>query len=325
MGLCSAIRWLALALVVSACARPVVPQVIRPAAGDGQPRIVVVKSDTNRAFDAAIKGFASQTAGALSVYTLDPEADAEAVARAIRASSPGLVFTLGSRATLFARERLAPVPVLFAMVVNHGRLGLAGSPNVMGIALETPPAIEMAQFKMVLPGLRRVLAFYAPKESGHFVQKGREELAAMGIELVAAPVEDAEDVKEALATHGGAVDAVWLLNDPVVMNQEVFAFLREETLRLRRPFLASLSNRFAHAGALMAVSVDFTSLGAQAAVLARMLFEQGRTPAAIGVRPPIGATLTVNLGVAARIGLTVPPEVLPFINEVILEDRADSP
>ena len=78
----------------------------------------------------------------------------------IRGLAPDLLFVLGTRATLLARDRFRDVPILFAMVVNYRRLGLADHENVMGVALEIPPLTEFTQFKLIAPGLKRVLAFY---------------------------------------------------------------------------------------------------------------------------------------------------------------------
>jgi putative ABC transport system substrate-binding protein len=187
----------------------------------------------------------------------------------------------------------------------------------MGIAMESSTTSEFSQFRMILPELRRVLAFYVASESQSLVDAARAELEPLGLELLAVEVADASGVEAAFQQHAGGADAVWLLNDPLLMTRDTFAVLRAQSRRAKLPFVASLSDQFTRDGALMSVSTDLAGLGTQAAAMARMHLEQGRSASELGVQPPMSTHLVVNLGVARTIGIELAGDVLPFVDEVI--------
>lgn len=149
------------------------------------------------------------------------------------------------------------------MVVNHRRLGLQGRSKLMGVALEPSAAAEFAQFKMVLPAMRRVVTFYAPDESATRVRDAQAESKKLGIELIAVPVSSARDVQDLYDENTREADAVWLLSDPVVMNPDTFEFMTKRGVQRRIPMLASFSETFAREGALVAVSADLTAFGSE--------------------------------------------------------------
>jgi putative ABC transport system substrate-binding protein len=309
--------WLGGALALTACARPAipVPDIARPAAASG-PRIVVIKSDDNPIFHVPVRSFVDASQAGVAVFTGVLGTDDESLLAAVRKQRPDLLFVLGTKATLFAVENFQDTPVLFALVVNYKRHGLDRHPNVMGIALEIPPANEFAQFKMVAPGMRRVLTFYVERESAGLVARAQTELHDLGIDLVAVAVTSAADVEARYDEHAKGVDGIYFLNDPVVMNRRTFEFLRDRSRRDRLPFFSSLSDQFARAGAVMSISTDLNALGPQAASMVSLLLEQRQKVPDIGIQPPISSNLVVNLGAAEAIGMEIPAEVMPFLSTV---------
>ncbi|MCC6810435.1 MAG: hypothetical protein IT381_23590 [Deltaproteobacteria bacterium] len=282
------------------------------------PRIVVLRSSNQPIFDAPLRSFLKETTGDLWVLPSVADRDPELIGEVTRSLNPALVVAFGSAAAMIARDHIKTAPVLFVMVLNYRRAGLAGLDGVAGIALETPPAVEFAQFKMVLPSLRRVVCFYHAPSSQELVDRSVEALAKLQVELVPVAIDTPDAIASAYAGAVSAGTAVWYLNDPVLINAKTFAWLRDRTLADKIPLLASLSDDFAAKGALMSVSVDFTSLGAQAALAARRMLVQREPTKAIGVQDPIGATLSLNLDVARQIGIDVPAEIIPFITKLIV-------
>lgn len=305
----------------------VAPRVITPVArghADQPPVVVILTSSNNRLYEAPVTSFQSQLEGEATVYA-ETVAEPRGLAEAVQAVKPTLIFALGTQAAIFARQKLPDVPLLFAMVVNHRRLKELQAPQVMGVALEVPPASEFTQFKLALPGMNRVLVLHASENTSDVVAGATEAARSLGITLVAAPVRDLAELKTQYDRYSKQVDAVWLLNDPVVMNPAAFAWLREASYRDRVALISSLSEKFARAGALMSVSVDLSSLGFQASAMATGVLKRQQTLSEIGVQPPIGARLVLNMVVAQKLGLQVPEEVLPFISEVIVSEGPTTP
>ena len=301
---------------------PLQPQSVRPAPAPGAAHIVILKSNDNPLFDLAIRTFTQQSTAEITVFSAADRTCVEPLIDAMRARQPDLLFVLGTPAALLAKQYFTDTPVLFALVVNFERHHLMELPNFMGIALEAPPATEFAQFKMIAPNVKRGLAFYSPTESRVLVERARTDLQSMGVELDATAVESPEQLQEKYATLVPSVDAVWLLNDPAIMNARTFAFLRAQTQAAHLPFFASLSDRFAEGGALASVSQDFAALGSQAVAMSRRFLEQGVAPSTLGVQAPIGGYLAVNLDVARQIGLEIADDIMPYINRLIESDTS---
>jgi ABC-type uncharacterized transport system substrate-binding protein len=297
-----------------------------PAAGLVAPtdggNIVLLKSQDNGLLNLAQASFTAKMPG-VTVLVGPTGTDPAALLDKIRASRPRLLVTLGLPATLFARKELPEVPQLFAMVLNQSRHDLGGADNVMGIAMEVAPQSEFTHFKIVLgDSLHRVLTFYGTSSDKEAVDAERmaamaKELSKANVSLLAVPVRTVEDITQGYKQHARDVNAVWLMNDPLVMGH--FGALSKIARQDHVPIVTSLSDWFAHQGALMSVSVDVPSVGEQAAGMARMLLERGMSPKQIGVQPPIGTKVVLNSEIAHEVGLDVPVDVLPYITEMVSE------
>jgi ABC-type uncharacterized transport system substrate-binding protein len=201
--------------------------------------------------------------------------------------------------------------------LNYARHPFEEAPNMTGIAMEPAPLSEFMKFKMVAPAFTRVQVYYTEGMSEALVNQAKQELGDIGVTVQPVPVGRDADVQASFRANAHDVDAVWLVNDPRVM--QAFDGLRDAARGAKIPLVTSLSDSFARNGALMSASVDVSSLGDQAANLARMILERGVTPQQIGVQRPNGLRLVVNSDVAKTLGIDISLDVLPFINEVVAD------
>lgn len=307
---------------VFACATPplVPPRPVHEVSG--APKVVVVRSGSLPVFDEPVTTFSAQMQGTATLYDLTLEDSPEVIIEQLRDLSPSLVVTLGRKATQLVYEQLPEQPLLFTMVLNYERINLDRTRPVMGIALELPAYNEFAQFKMVAPQVKTVLVFNTTQGSVNLVSKAKERLGALGINLRDVAVRERGDVERTFAKEIKNVDAVWLVNDPLVMSKETFTFLRDRSIQHQKPLFCSLSHQFAQDGALASVSVDFSALGAQAAAMAIQHIVSGMSIRELGVQTPIGTRLVLNLETANKIGLQVPDDVMPFVSDVIMTKTA---
>lgn len=314
----SANRWsvaLILALTLAGCSPAVLPSLIRPGRAPGAPTTVIVLSARNTVLTTTMDAFLDAFDGGVIVFDLEGNSPSNLVDK-VESIKPTLIFALGAPAALLMRDKLPTVPTMFANVLNYKQHRFQDRPNIFGIAAEPSLLKEFMQFKMISPDTRRVLTFYARGQSEAAVQEARAALPALGIELVAVPVSTTAEIITAYENRAKGVDGIWLMNDPAVVTRPTFMYLKDQAVKDKLPFFTSFSGAFARAGALMSASVDLKALGSQAAAMAGM-FLKGKTPAQIGVKGPIGGRLVVNLTVAERIGLQIPADVRPFINEIV--------
>jgi putative ABC transport system substrate-binding protein len=314
---------LAVSLLGTACTPAVLtPVFTRPTSTAHADVVVVLKSDDNPLFEQLLESFYARSDATVRVYSNVSSNIAGRMNETLRRDGPNLVLCLGPDAAAYAQANVHESPVLFALVPPAQELGLRESPNFMGVSVTPRPELEFSQFKMVLPRLHRVVVFFDPLNSQALINQAQGALKGLGIELLSVPVKSLAEIQTAFATASHDVDAVWLLADPIVINRPTFEFLRDATLTGHVPLLTSLSEGFSEAGALMSVSVDINSVGSQVALLAHKVLHQGQRAGQIGVQPPFGVSLAVNLDTAAQIGVPLTAELLGTVNRIYTSDSA---
>lgn len=287
-------------------------------------RIVILKSSDNPIFDPVVETYLAQIDHPVTIVTMNDEASDRAVAAALEDYAPSLFLTLGTRAALLVRDRFQGVPMVFAMVPAWKAHRLDERSDVAGITMESLASFDFMQFKLAIPDLTRVLVFYNPAFSGGFVKATRQEVADYGIDLAIIPVAGAAEIAQAYREYDKDFDAVWLHSDPTVIQKSAFETLKKLVEKDDKVIISSVSDKFAHSGALASVSLDFPGLGSQAALLTHKLLsgEAESFPVDERIQPPIGGFLTVNLETAKKVGLTVPGDAFPYINRIIGERAA---
>ena len=304
-----------LMIVVGCLSQVPTPDYARTSESAHPRRIIVLLSAENRVFDVPLGALIAQSNARVEVFTLTRWGEA-ALRRELLRRNPDLIVTFGAKATWWVAHGAPDHNHLFVMVVNHARLNLQPNPRRMGIAFEPSLAAEFAQFKMVLPHLKRVGVFYSKRESSNLFAQALEEWKGLNVELEGVAVESPTHIEPALPGLMKRVDALWLLSDPLIIEPQTFALLRQACQASGRPLVASLSETFARNGALIAVSPDLTALGAQAASMAAMVLEGRQRPEELGIQAPIGSRSFVNPTVAEKLNLKIPPEIYPFLTLV---------
>ncbi|MEW6221101.1 MAG: ABC transporter substrate binding protein, partial [Thermodesulfobacteriota bacterium] len=125
-----------------------------------------------------------------------------------------------------------------------------------------------------------------------------------------------EDFPHAFRRLGEKMDIFLMAADPLAYSMENVAWLEARCLQDRLLCLAPSRNA-AKLGILLAVDVDSEGIGDQAAALVSRILDHGENPAAIGVVPPLGTRLILNMRTAQRIGLPVQSQLLSVVSEVI--------
>src|SRR5262245_7169138 len=175
---------------------------------------------------------------------------------------PAVLVAMGTLAAQAARETVPELPLVFCMVPDPARLGLAG-PGIGGVAFAVPVKNQLAAFRLVNPRGVRVGVLYTEQATGPLVQDALKSASSVRLALVAKPVATVKDLPTTLRgmlSGGEAVDAVWLPPDPVLMDAESRRFLLAETAKAGKPVYASAGTMVAE-GALVSNGPDFTSIG----------------------------------------------------------------
>lgn len=251
-----------------------------------------------------------------TIRELDMEGDlnkGRAFVQQLKQDPPRLIFTIGDKASFVAKEGFSEVPIIFSMVLNWKKLGLENVKNITGISLDVPPESQFTQLKLIAPQVSQIGVIYSSEASQELIYQAKKISADLGIELVSIQVTSGKNVRKAWKKIENRIDALWMVADPVVITQDNFEFLKEQTLRKKIPFLG-YSESFVKAGALLAVSPDYETIGSQAASLTLQILEDRQKPGDIQITEPIGTVIALNKSTAKKLGLSLNDSILSFID-----------
>ena len=238
----------------------------------------------------------------------------------IRRAKPDLVLAVGTTAALAAKDGLKDIPIVLCMVLNPVSSGLVAnmkSPggNITGASLDIPLQTQFKYIKMLVPDLKSIGVLYNPEETGELVKEAEKTAVAMKISLIAKAISSEREVPDALKNVLNNVDVLWSVADGTVFGLQSTQYILLTTLKTGVPFIG-LSSAFVKAGALMALSCDYTDIGIQAAETAKRILD-GENPKDIPIAVPRKVLLCINLRIAKHIGLNIPTSIIELADEVI--------
>lgn len=172
----------------------------------------------------------------------------------------------------------------------------------------------MGALKEIQPRMRRLAVCWMLEGFATY----REQLAGaaetLGVELVGSSLGSVDELPDRLrALMGKQVDALWLPPDPLLINAQSFAILREFSRANDVPLYAPTAG-FVAEGAVASVAVSFVQVGQKAAALVEQLLAGETLPQNVY---PEECEISLNLEAAADSGLRVPEAVIARATQVM--------
>src|SRR5688572_26510947 len=99
-----------------------------------------------------------------------------------------VLVAVGTLAAQAARAVLPDAPLVFCMVQEPAKIGLAAAPGVTGVAFALPVKNQIAAFRAVNPRANRIGVVFNPDNSGRQVEEATKAADLLRIALVARPV-----------------------------------------------------------------------------------------------------------------------------------------
>lgn len=244
----------------------------------------------------------------------------EEMARKLVATSPDLIITLGSPATLAMQRATKEIPIVF-LVGEPVRAGIVKSfshpgGNATGISNQSLDLVakRMELLRAIHPAARSLLVI--PSE-GEFGEMARSEMrvaaAKLSLRLEELPYLIGADPAAFLRVlRSRKPDTIYWSNGLVgELTPEILDHLREA----RIPTVYNIEEAVARGG-LISLGVDIPATFARAvAIAARIL--RGEKPANIPVEQISSQRLAINLKTARAMGIKIPDSVLMSANLVI--------
>jgi putative ABC transport system substrate-binding protein len=221
------------------------------------------------------------------------------VRREVRQVAPDVILVVGE-SSYSKLKGIENVPIVY-MMPPTARAEVRR--NVTAIRMSVSPERQIAAFKGVIRGIRRIGLVYNPANSSEFVREAVTAAAGMGIELLTAEVRRTVEVMPVVRSMEKSIDAFWIIPDETVALPGIVDTLLLFSLESGIPVL-TFSNSHVDRGALMSMSVGFESgeAGRQAGRMVKNVLsgESSNAAYAEGGRASINFRVAKNLGIPVK-------------------------
>jgi len=279
--------------------------------------VVILQTSAYSAYTLATQSIRSALETALPdvhlVAVVLPDQGEEAAAREALSQDCALIVAIGTRAARLARAEARGRPLIYAMVLDPGEIGLPGPGelprgNATGVAMAVAPLSEFGLMRDIMPAIRRVGVLYDPLISGGAVRRAAAAAASAGIRLISQPVRSSAEVLDAARLLAPNVDAVLAVADPTVLTPATTREFILFWLRSRKP-LFGLSEGFVRDGALAALVADPVEVGRSAGEIAVRVL-RGTPISAIPPLPPPRLQTFLNRASSEHLGIKLPEALI---------------
>lgn len=282
--------------------------------------IAVLLSNSEQAYADAAASFEAEVGSAVRVYNLHGDIRKNpSLKKEMFDHEPELILALGAKAAYVAKiwtKERPEVKVVFAMVLNWQKYGLLkGQNNIAGIAAEIAPGTQFVNLIAFVPKVKKIGVIYSGKNSNEIISKARKKAKLLGLELVAVSIDRSGEFRSSYRKIRGQIDAFWVLNDPVTYTLENMAWIAEKCIKDRLICLGQSQN-IVEEGLSFSVSANPGDIGSQAASLTRNILNANQPIKEVGVMPPLGTYILVNLKTTKRIGIQISEVALNMASKV---------
>ena len=232
----------------------------------------------------------------------------------VRNIDPDLVYCIGSRAYLLAEKYISNKNLILTSVISLQRFQL--SENTFGVVNELSTETQLTFFRYFFPEIQRIGVLYSKKFNMEWLKQAKFDGNDIGVEVVGRSVSRSGEVNRALKELLLKVDAIWLTSDPIILAKtESIEDIFTQSDTMMKPILAN-NAMFADYGAVLMISADITTMGRQAAGIAKAILAH-TMPLDERLHQPAGSSITLNMKKIDEYGLTLNIEALDSVNDLI--------
>ena len=233
---------------------------------DNRNKILIVANGKSPAYQQVINSFEkllSNETNNITVHYLSAIKDkTDVISSEINESKPDLIFTLGVASTKIAMQTTSEIPIITTMVVKSHFF--QQSSNVTGVVLAYPLSTQFKWLQKILPDFNNVAILYNPEENLNTIKKAKHVANKIGLEITAIPVDTAKQLPYALKQLAKNIQVLLAIPDRVVTSPKTAKAVLLASFRNRVPMIG-LTENWVKAGALYALSWNYTDIGKQCA------------------------------------------------------------
>lgn len=281
---------------------------------DGQ-TVAVLLSEELSPYQELLKGFSKKCSAKIRQYDMqkDPQKGVQ-ILKTIQENNTDLIFAVGHHAIQLYLDEKPQIPALYSMVLNPWRIGL-DQKKIPGINLNLSVKEQLQAIVQTFPQRKRIAVPYDPKYNDPYLKEISQIATEFKRTILPIPVASERDLPEQFKKYLSQMDLLWLIPDVTVITKGNLDFMLQNSLLNLVP-MVGYNAHFAQKGAVLAFSIDYVEMGAQAAEIANAILS-GTYSSTRYTYPPSKMDLLINLKVALKIGITIPSSVLNQAKEVI--------
>ncbi|NOQ45803.1 MAG: hypothetical protein GQ559_03900 [Desulfobulbaceae bacterium] len=260
----------------------------------------------------------------------EDESQARIFLRNWKVKKVDLIFTIGTKGTLWAIDEIKEIPIVFSAVTDPVATGIADSwqssgRNITGSSNWIEFKNKLKIFKEAIPHLKKLGIIYvadnpvprAETICANDCGPGLE----LGVELKTVTIENAgqiEDAVERLIAHG--VDALWIPIEAMVYKN--MSHVGRITHAARLPVVSSTFEALEELPqgdpvGIVSVTVDYESLGRLCVPAAIEILTTGKDPRDIPIITSDRYYVTINVNAADVIRYQIPPVFMAKSDKVL--------
>ena len=234
-----------------------------------------------------------------------------------------IIFTLGTAATIAAKNATTRIPIVMISAGDPVRAGLVASlakpgGNITGFSIIAPEldAKRLALLHELLPSAERVGVLVNTADPYYEITREKNERAyrSIGVQPIIVEIAGAGDLEKAVSELARRrAQALIVGNDNLLYSNR--DLVMRAALRHGLPTIVS-DKEVLEAGGLLSLAIDDTEQYRSFAYFLDKIL-RGANPADLPVQQPTKFVLSINLKTAKALGLTIPQALLQRADEVI--------
>ncbi len=281
-------------------------------------KIGITQIVSHPSLDAARDGFKKALADANVTATYDEQnaqgdqGTATNIAAKFNSAGLDLVLAIATPTAQASAQAITKTPILFTAVTDPVAAKLVASneapgANVTGTTDMNPVAQQIALVKKLKPTAKTVGIIYSSGEVNSAVQveAAKKAAATEGLTVVEKTVTNTSEVQQAASSL--TVDAIYVPTDNnVVAGIDAVVAVAEKS---KIPLVVGEGDSVKKGG-IITYGIDYSKLGYQTGQMAVKILTQGAKPATMPVESQKDLKTYVNKAAAARMGITIPDDLL---------------
>ncbi len=231
-----------------------------------------------------------------------------------------LILAIATPSVSALKEKTTTIPVLFTAVTDPVASGIipdATNPggNISGSSDLNPVKEQIDLIKQILPESKTIAVMYCSSESNSAAQYelAKAEIEALGMTCVQKTIADVSEIKSAVESLQGNVDAIYIPTDNTLA--DAMTTVAAAAIECKIPVVPGEPGMVKNGG-LATFGIDYYSLGKQTAAMAVEVLKAEDPLAKVGSLPVVYQTdaedceTAINTDTAAALGITIPQEVM---------------